>query len=216
VAAAVLTLAAAAVAAVAITRERGAAAPGSALWEPEVGALTQQQRFPELGLLVRSPAQVVPDDVAAAFRQAWGAFATFLLSRGISEAPPLAVQVIAVVPRAALCKPSTYSGVAPPLSCGSAVHAFRVVDQTLVVVDEQAEWARAMRLGIPEAVCAAGQDTRFCDLAAEFAPEAEGGEPRDGGSGRDGEGGGQGGTQDGAPRDGAKESGRGGKARKEK
>lgn len=199
VAAAVLTLAAAGVAAIAITRDRGSKAGGPVLWEPEVGSLTQQQRFPELALLVRTPAQVAPDGVAAAFRQAWGAFSTFLQSRGISEAPPLAVQVIAVVPRAALCKPSTYSGVAPPLDCAAAVHAFRVVDQTLVVVDEAAAWPRAMRLGIPEAVCAAGQDNRFCDLAAEFAPEAEGSGGDAGGAGRDGgaDGGGVGGT--GAP-----------------
>lgn len=228
VAAAVLTLAAAGVAAVAITRDRGTKARRPPpLWEPEVGALTQEQRFPELGILVRTPEAVAPEAVAAAFRETWGAFAAFAQARGITEAPTQAVQVLAVVPRAALCKRSTYSGIEPPAECMTAVHAFRSVDATLVVVDEAAEWPRAMGLGIPEAACTASKDSRFCDLAAKFALEADGSDHPGGGSGGGKQGsdggvdgtkggsgdGGKGSGSGGAPKGGAKSSGTPGKGK---
>jgi hypothetical protein len=214
VAAAVLTLAAAGVAAVAITRDRGGGDAGAALWEPEVGTLTQERRFPELELLVRTPATVTPDAVASSFRAAWGAFATFLAARGIGEAPAPAVRVIAVVPRAALCKQSTYSGVEPPAACATAVHAFRVVDQTLVVVDNEGDWSRAMRFGISEAVCAAGPSSRPCELAPEFALEAEGGSGESGANPAAGPGGGDGGPAGGRGEPGSEPRGKGAKSGK--
>jgi Protein kinase domain len=155
-----------------VTRYRNEEADPPQLWEPEVGHLTQQQRFSDLGLLIRTPVGVAPDAVAASFREAWAAFVSHLREQGMSQAPEMPVRVIAVVPREALCAPSTYSGMAPPDACSSAVHTFRVVDQTLVIVDEPREWQRAMRLGIPEAACAAAKlKSQLCELAMEFVPD---------------------------------------------
>jgi serine/threonine protein kinase len=155
-----------------VTRHRNEEADPPPLWEPEVGHLTQQQRFSDLGLVIRTPEDVAPDAVAASFREAWAAFVGHLREHGMSQAPEMLVRVIAVVPREALCAPSTYSGMAPPVACASAVHTFRVVDQTLVIADEPSEWPRAMRLGIPEAACAAGKlKSQLCELAMEFVPD---------------------------------------------
>lgn len=193
-AAALVVVAGAGVAAVVITRDRGEADGGPVQWEPEGASLSRRQQFPELGLVVRSPEAVEPEAVAAAFRQASDSFTSFLQERGVSELPALAVEVIAVVPRRALCLPSTYAGIRIPKDCADAVHTFRGVDRTLVVVDVAGEWSRAMRLGVPEALCAASpQGSRLCELAADFAleaapPEGSGGSGSAGGSGGSGSG----------------------------
>jgi hypothetical protein len=133
--------------------------------------LTQRVAFPDLGLVsVRTPASISPAAVAEAYHTASAAFAAYLNANGVHQPPASPVQTIVVVPRDALCLPSTYSGVAPPTSCAEAVHAFRIVDSTLVVVDVAQEWSKAMRLGVPEAACAAaGPESPLCALAPEFA-----------------------------------------------
>ncbi len=160
-----------AAAAVMLTRGGGGEAE-SAQWEPEVGHLTQRQRFDELGLWVRTPDHVAPAAVAAAFGDAWDAFGAYLRERGFTEELPRVVKVIAALPREAMCAPSTYWGVSPPANCATAVHAFRVGDHILVVTDDVADWPRAMRLGIPEAACAAGLlGSKICTLAMEFSTD---------------------------------------------
>jgi serine/threonine protein kinase len=160
-----------AVAAVALLRTPQANRP----WQPEIGQLAQQKAFPELGLIsIRTPASILPEAVAASYAEAWNAFREYLKDKGLDQLPSQPVHSIVVVPRAALCVASTYTGVVPPLACGEAVHAFRTVDNTLVVVDNPDEWSRAMRLGVPEAACAAaGPESRLCELAPDFVPTKE-------------------------------------------
>lgn len=160
------------VTALALTREPHDDAELPVRWEPEVGELVQEQRFSDLGLSIRTPKDIAPAEVATAFRGAWSDFVTYLREHGMNQVPEMLVREIAVVPREALCAPSTYSSIAPPADCASAVHTFRVIDQTLVIVDEAGEWSRAMRLGIPEAACAVGKlKSQLCELAMEFVPD---------------------------------------------
>lgn len=160
------------VTALALTREPRDDAELPVRWEPEVGQLVQEQRFSDLGLSIRTPKDIAPAEVATAFRGAWSDFVTYLREHGMNQVPEMLVREIAVVPREALCAPSTYSSIAPPADCASAVHTFRVIDQTLVIVDEAGEWSRAMRLGIPEAACAVGKlKSQLCELAMEFVPD---------------------------------------------
>lgn len=149
-------------------------------WNPETGDLVAEQRFSDLGLSIRTPKDISAVEVAASFRDAWGDFVTYLRAHGMNQVPEMLVREIAVVPRVALCAPSTYSGIAVPAACASAIHAFRVVDQTLVIVDEPGEWSRAMRMGIPEAACAVGKlKSQLCELAMEFVPDVAPDKPGD-------------------------------------
>jgi serine/threonine protein kinase len=142
-------------------------------WEPEVGTLTRELRVADLGALIRTPEGVAPGQVESVYRSEWEGYGAFLRERGVEPVPPSVIQGIAVVPREALCAPSTYSGVAPPASCGKSVHVFRVIDQVLVITEAPSDWPAALRLGISEAVCAARPTT--CDLAADFTPKSDAG-----------------------------------------
>ncbi len=155
-----------------IARDGGA---GARRWEPELGRLTQELRVPELGVLIRTPENVAPSEVEATYRREWESFGAYMRAGGAEPVSPSVIQSIAVVPREALCAPSTYSGVAPPERCAQKpehVHVFRVVDRVLVVGENASDWPMAMRLGIPEAVCAALPDSAACERAGDFPAEA--------------------------------------------
>ena len=153
-----------AVAAVAVTRGRT-----PERWEPKLGELTQQAAFPELGLVsVRTPATLSPRRVADAYSDARVAFREYLKSKQLTG-PPDPIHSIIVVPRQVLCMPSTYQGVRVPASCETVVETFRALDKVLVVVDEEAELDAAMRLGVAESACAAGDDARLCEVAPGFS-----------------------------------------------
>lgn len=137
-------------------------------WEPKLGKLTQEEDFPDLGLVaVRTPPTLTPRAVADAYARARADYRTYLRSHGLTSHVD-AVQSIVVVPRQVLCMPSTYQGVRVPESCETVAETFRAADKTLVVVDEAAELDAAMRLGVAEAMCAAGDDARLCDVAPGF------------------------------------------------
>jgi serine/threonine protein kinase len=139
-------------------------------WDRQLATLPQNVAFPELGIeAVRAPAGIAPAQVAEEYKTALTAFSEYLLANGAQRPPTSPVHTIVVVPRATLCLPSTYPGRTVPPTCASAIHAFRVGDSTLVVVDDAKEWTKAMRLGIPEAVCvASGAESPACRLAPEF------------------------------------------------
>lgn len=152
-------------------------------WEPEIGRLTQELRVPALGVLIRTPDNVAPSEVEAAYRSQWESFEAYMRGdgappnrpSGIQPVSPSVIQTIAVVPREALCAPSTYSGVSPPSNCAQNVHVFRVVDRVLVIDEDARDWPTAMRLGIPEAVCAALPGSATCNWAGDF-PDKVGGD----------------------------------------
>ncbi|MEZ4359857.1 MAG: serine/threonine-protein kinase [Kofleriaceae bacterium] len=159
-------LASAGLAAAAFAITRGRAAAPATMWVPTGVALAPRVEFPELGLAVRAPEAINPAEVAHAYKEAREAFDAHLRSGGLQILATPPVHEIVVVPPATLCLPSTYSGIPLPKECMTAVHAFRVADHTLVVVDDPESWPRAMSLGVSEAVCTIQGEA--CDLALKF------------------------------------------------
>lgn len=143
-------------------------------WEPGLGRLTQEQRVADLGVLIRTPENVAPSEVEAAYRQEWQRFSAYMSKDGGAPVSPSVIHSIVVVPRPTLCLASTYSGVVPPGNCDQAVHVFRVADRVLAIAEGPSGWPRAMSLGIPEAVCAALPGSETCERAGNFSVEPSG------------------------------------------
>jgi hypothetical protein len=134
-------------------------------------------------LVVETDGTVEPDEVARLYTRTLGAARLFVQASphvGPLELPD-PIDVLLVVPGAALCEPSAYLDHQPPRNCSTALSATAIGARgthRLMIVSDRAQLNAAMRRGVAQAVCefSPAQDDKLvrqiCDVTNRFAESA--------------------------------------------